>query len=281
MVKTTQEEINHYILWRDVMLPRISQVKCVDAEYMLFSVNDGISVSLFTEGKWDEHILSISKLFYSGIDAPLILDIGSHIGTYAIPVAKDIQNSGGKVIAFEPQRIVYYQLCGNIILNRLDNCFALNQAVGNYNGDISIPEIDYNINNNVGAFSLHKEYRERHDIERSMLDKKNNVPMIKLDSLHLEKSPSLIKIDVEGLELNVLKGAVNTLENNNFPPILFEAWRWDWFDKEREELLNYVKYLGYNVDLIFREDYIAQHPNNSVEVKFINQNGVVHFQRAR
>lgn len=263
------------------MLPRISQVKCIDADYMLFSVNDGISTSLFTEGKWDDHILSVSKLFYAGIDAPLILDIGAHIGTYSIPIAKDIQNSGGKVIAFEPQRIVYYQFCGNIILNRLDNCIALNKAVGSYDGTVSIPEIDYNNNNNVGAFSLNKEYRERHNIEGCMLEKKNSVPITRVDSLHLEKSPSLIKIDVEGLELNVLKGAVQTLEASNFPPILFEAWRWDWFDKEREELLNYVKYLGYNVDLIFREDYVAQHPNNSVEIKFVNQDGIVHFHRTR
>ena len=263
------------------MLPKVNHIKCKDAEYMLFSVNDGISVSLFTEGKWDEHILNISKIFYADIDAPLILDIGAHIGTYSIPIAKHIQHIGGKVLSFEPQRIVYYQLCGNIILNGLDNCIAVNKAVGDYDGNIEIPEIDYNTNNNVGAFSFNKEYRQKHGIEESMLNNKFNVPIIKLDSLYVEKSPSLIKIDVEGLELNVLKGSSKFLEDNNYPPILFEAWHWDWFKNQKEELLNYINYLGYNYDLFLKEDFIAQHPKNNVEIKLMHKDNAVYFNRVR
>jgi len=57
---------------------------------------------------------------------------------------------------FEPQRIIYYQLCGNIVLNRLDNFRAFNQAVGDSDGDIEMPEINYENNVNIGAFSLEK-----------------------------------------------------------------------------------------------------------------------------
>jgi FkbM family methyltransferase len=263
------------------MLPKVNNIKCEDAEYMVFSGNDGISVSLFTEGKWDEHILNISKIFYLGIDAPLILDIGAHIGTYSIPIAKNIQDIGGKVIAFEPQRIIYYNLCGNIILNRLDNCIALNQAVGNYDGTIQIPEINYNINNNSGAFSFNKEYRQRHGLEEAMLNKKLNVPIIKLNSFSVEKPPALIKLDVEGLEIEVIKGSNKFLEDNNYPPILFEAWHWDWFKNEKEELFNYIKYLGYNIEFLCKEDFVAQHPKNSVKINFTHKDNALYFNRER
>ena len=56
--------------------------------------------------------------------APLVLDIGANLGAYAIPVAKKIASARGVVYAYEPQRIVYYQLCGNIFLNSLDNVHA-------------------------------------------------------------------------------------------------------------------------------------------------------------
>jgi hypothetical protein len=57
------------------MLPRISQVECNDANYLLFSTNDAISTALFKTGKWEEHLLKISKMFIHEIDAPLVIDV--------------------------------------------------------------------------------------------------------------------------------------------------------------------------------------------------------------
>lgn len=252
------------------MLPRISRVECNDVDYLLFSTGDTISNSLFRTGKWEDHLLQISKFFIDGIDSPLILDIGANLGAYSIPLAKSISNNNGKVIAFEPQRIVYYQLCANIILNRLDNYYAIHSAVGENNVDIEMPEIDYESNLNIGAFSMEKNYREFHGIEHSIKKTNTKVSMINLDSLQIEKPPSLIKIDVEGLELAVLKGAVNFLKITNYPPLLFEAWSFDWFRESKEELLSYVQDLGYKITTFGSSDFIAQHPDNSVSVEFIN-----------
>ncbi len=88
-----------------------------------------------------------------------MLDIGANLGAYSIPLAKSMRDVGGVLMAFEPQRILYYQLCGNVVLNRLDNFIAINKAVGDYDGDIEIPEINYENNTNIGAFSLDKTYR--------------------------------------------------------------------------------------------------------------------------
>lgn len=252
------------------MLPRVDLVNGNHADYLLFQSQDAISTTIRAIGTWAEDIWIISRAFYDYIDAPLILDVGANLGAYMLPIAKEIMPKGGVVYAFEPQRIVYYQLCGNIVLNQLDNVFAFNQAVGDYDGEIDIPEVNYATNDNVGAFSFNDFSRRFHGIESSMSDVKSQVPMVMLDSLKLPKSPSLIKIDVEGYELNVFKGGVQFLETHNFPPVLFEAWGFDWFAKERQELFDFVTGLGYDLTLIGECDYLAQHPRHKVRIDLVH-----------
>jgi len=264
------------------MLPRISKVECNDADYLLFSTGDIISNTLFRTGIWEEHILGISKFIISGIEQPLIIDIGANLGAYSIPLAKHIQHIGGEVIGFEPQRIVYYQLCGNIIINRLDNYQALNNALGEESGYIDIPEIDYETNHNIGAFSLDKKYRQHHGIETSIKNSYKKVKLVKLDNFQTDRSPALIKIDVEGLELNVLKGGIDFLDRHNYPPLLFEAWNFEWFKEDKEKLMFFIAGLGYIITDFGTTDYIAQHPKNQTEILFNrNSDGIINMTKAR
>jgi FkbM family methyltransferase len=264
------------------MLPRISKVQCQDADYLLFCTDDIITNTLFRHGIWEDHLLKISKIFVDNIEAPLIIDIGANLGAYSIPLAKYIKGYDGTVMGFEPQRIVYYQLCGNIILNRLDNYYAINSAIGNVNGVIEIPEVNYADSNNVGAFSLEKKYRQFHGIEKSMLDSCHKVQITTLDDLNVHKAPSLIKIDVEGFELNVLMGGSNFLASNSYPPIIFEAWSFDWYQKDKNQLLSFILNMGYRITPIGETDFIAQHPHNPVEIDFYrNSTGNTEMRRIR
>ena len=74
-----------------------------------------------------------------------------------------------------------------------------------------------------------------------------------LDSFHLE-NVGFLKIDVEGHELAVLRGARGTLAANDYPPILFESWRPDREQegipavKLREELFSFMQGLGYKLE---------------------------------
>ena len=148
------------------MLPRINIVECEDANYLLFSTDDAISNILRRTGKWEEHILQISAFMLQGIENPLVIDIGANLGAFSIPLAKKIQSAGGQVIGFEPQRIIYYQLCGNVILNRLDNYFAIHSAVGQRTGFIETPEVNYENMTNIGGFSLEEKYNEIRGLSR-------------------------------------------------------------------------------------------------------------------
>lgn len=264
------------------MLPRISQVECHDADYLLFSTGDVISNVLYRTGKWEEHLLDISKFLLHGVDRPLILDIGANLGAYAIPMAKHIQSVGGEVIGFEPQRIVYYQFCGNIFLNRLDNCHAIYGAVGDVMGEVEIPEIEYENNLNIGAFSLDKKYRELQGVEDSVKKVTRIVPLINLDSLEMDRPPSIIKIDAEGYELSVLKGGSEFLSRYNYPSLIFEAWNYEWFESDKMQLMSYVAQLGYEVVNVGASDYVAQHPENSRRVDLqMGEGGVVKMARIR
>ena len=265
------------------MLPQVNVIECKEARYILFNTNDTISNVLYRTGQWDEYLLTVSRFFIDGLDAPIIIDIGANIGAFSIPLAKSIQSKGGTIYGYEPQRTVYYQLCGNIVLNRLENYEALNFAVGDQNGFIDIPYINYDRNHNVGAFSLVKEIREHLNVEKYInYENKINVPMITLDSICIPKSPSLIKIDVEGYELNVLKGGLRFLEQHYFPPLLFEAWGLDWFKNQRYELFEYCKKIGYEITLILGDEYIAQHPANPVLVEFQKKDdGIINMIRLR
>ena len=75
---------------------------------------------------------------------------------------------------------MYYQLCGNIFLNRLDNCYAYQYALGDSNTTINIPEADFNQVSNIGAYSLDPEYATR---ELSLSQKYHSVQQIRLDNL--------------------------------------------------------------------------------------------------
>lgn len=262
------------------MLPRISTVSCDEADYILFSNHDLISNTLFRQGSWEPHLSKIASLFLNKNKNPLLIDIGANLGAFSIPLAKQIEKTGGQIYGFEPQRIVYYQLCANIILNRLDNYFALNQAVGETNKIIEIPEIDYSNHINIGAFSINHEFREKQGINRYNKNDYHPVSQVNLNSLQFNSAVSFLKLDAEGLELSILKGGLDFFEKNFFPPVLFECWNYDWFKQEKRELLDFFIFLGYRIDLLGGDNYLAQHKLHPIkgEIKKTSQNSIsIHF----
>ena len=242
------------------MLPYVRLINAKHGNYLAFETDDYITLDLERTGEWEPFTLTVAEILLEKIENPLVLDIGANLGAFAIPIGKFIQRRNGEIYAFEPLRIIFYQLCGNIFMNQLDNVFALNSAVSNTLQDILIPEPDFSKANNIGSFSLHPEYLTRYGMDRSIGEKSHSVKAIRLDDFNFPRLPSLIKIDVEGHELEVLQGAENLLKRSNFPPILFECWPWDFFAKKRESLMFEIHKLGYEVFEYWDTMFVAQHP---------------------
>lgn len=140
------------------MLPKVHVVNSSQGSFLTFG-NDAISMHLFTHGEWENWLVPVTNEFVQGFDSPVVFDLGANLGAYTVPIALQVEKQKGHVYAFEPQKTIYYQLCGNIFFNRLDNVTALNYAIGQDTCFIDIAIPDYHKMHNIGAFSVVEKFR--------------------------------------------------------------------------------------------------------------------------
>lgn len=209
------------------------------ADFPAYVVNNRNNVSdwILSDGepeinliKWCEQFLNKDKIF---------IDIGAHMGTYTINLAPFCN----KVYSFEPQKMTYYQLCGGIALNELYNVTAHNFALGTTEESGTITSLNIQSIDGGGSTIDHNIIESQNGV----LIGSENILLKCLDDFDFDLPIGLIKIDVEGYELNVIKGAIKTLTKHNNPPILFEAWDTEWYKEKREELFNYIKSINYEI----------------------------------
>lgn len=191
---------------------------------MLYNVNDrylGRSLDLY--GEFSEFEVALFRQLLRPGDT--VLDIGANIGAHTVPIAQ-LVGPAGRVLAFEPQRIVFQTLCANVALNHLTNVWCRHAAVGAESGHIEVPWLDPTRPHNFGGLALGNRKGER-------------VPVVAVDELEL-RTCRLLKVDVEGMELRVLRGARQTIER--LRPVLYVEN--DRFDRS-EELIRFIESLGY------------------------------------
>jgi FkbM family methyltransferase len=125
------------------------------------------------------------------------------------------------MLAFEPQPVIFQQLCANLALNGLMNVIARPYACSSQPGTVSFDTPDYCRPGNFGATVMKgpvmKDAATISPLTVTPL--KQTVPCHPLDSFVHEAPVALIKIDVEGHELRVLQGAQQILARSH--PILY------------------------------------------------------------
>jgi len=140
----------------------------------------------------------------------VFLDIGAHIGKYSLCMAK-IVGEKGLVIAIEPHPRNYKALLNNIFINNIRNVHAVN--IAGWNKDC---EIEMFIAPVSGNHSLKLNYgKEKIIVKAKPLDE--IIKEKKIDRL------DLVKIDVEGAELEVLQGLENSLRQYH-PHVVVETF---------------------------------------------------------
>jgi FkbM family methyltransferase len=188
--------------------PAAGHNRCVRGRhgYMLYNSNDTfIGRSLELYGEWAEAELRLlGSVIKTG---SIVLDVGANIGCHSVFFGQ-AAGPEGKVLSFEPERVLFQQLCANIALNSLSNVLTFNMAAGASAGSVRIAQMDHTKSQNFGGLSL------AGDNETS--DETTSV--IRIDDLGLPAC-TLIKVDVEGMELDVINGASATIEA--YKPVLY------------------------------------------------------------
>jgi len=166
------------------------------------SSNRRIVNHLYTiyENKWEYNIL---KIFNDNLKKEDILfDIGAYIGLYSIVAAKTITQ--GLIHAFEPDPTAYKILKDTINLNKIKNINAIPLALSN---NISMKYLSSKDFGNTGS-QIHDAimpYNQNVIVETSTLDNY-------CESINIK--PSVIKLDVEGHELEVIRGGNKIVQDS-------------------------------------------------------------------
>ena len=192
--------MNGHVLYEH---PPLRMKACRHGTMMYLANDQFIGRSLDLYGEFSEgEIEGFAQILKPGMVA---VDVGANIGAHTVYFAAAVGPTGA-VIAFEPQRPIFQILCGNLALNGHTHVYAHLAALGRSPGTIKVPPINYNMGANFGG------------VELGGWTQGDDVPVMTLDSLGLATC-HFIKIDVEGMEREVLEGAAGTIAR--LQPILY------------------------------------------------------------
>ena len=230
--------------------------------FLICNDQETIQRSLLESGQFEINIASIAASILN-YKAGAIVDVGANIGVFSVPIGASFRDR--KVLCYEPQKNVFHHLCTNLTLNRLSNVFADKLAIGlpEQNTEVDVPDFDIFEERYTGSVSLDRGVIElRATIENvaepdTYASTYQRVPIKALDDLVGDIHIALIKVDVEGMEQEVLTSASRVLRND-CPALIFEAWNLEQFDGHNQALFSFVKDMGFTI-WRFNNNCVALH----------------------
>lgn len=212
---------------------------CRWGDFMLIE-GDMISDYVARYGEWVETEIDLFRSLLP--EDGVVSEVGSNIGMHTVPLAKHCKF--GEVIAYEPQRPIYYVLAGNLALNNCLNVTAQHVAVMHQGGTLQIETSDYDTPWNYGNFSVTAGFSDEREFPGAT--RREPVRSIALDEdphvLRLSRL-DMLKIDAEGAEPDILKGA-HKIIRQHLPFNYVEGTKPD-VTQQVDECLGRLGYLGF------------------------------------
>lgn len=166
-----------------------------------------------------ERALTREHKFFKSLDlkGKTVYDVGGHIGLISMFFARTVGETGN-VVTFEPNHQSYNAILDHINLNGFTNVRVIQMGLGSQRETLKFVAPDSDPGRGTASLDGQKRYLERKDarvfsIEVDTMDNQlavNNLP-----------KPDFVKIDVEGLEINVLRGMTQTISSYR-PRMLIE-----------------------------------------------------------
>jgi FkbM family methyltransferase len=220
----------------------LNNAQARNGNFLFFFNDDPIGACLRHYGDWAQQELDLFDTFLT--ETSNVIDVGANIGTHSVFFSKKC--SKGSVIAIEPQIYINQILNANLLINKCFNVIPYRVACGSSNGEARMVNINPFVNGkvNYGEFKVNDK-----------ADAGFYTDIVKLDSfLKLEIVFDLLKIDVEGMEVEVLSGASKLIKKHK-PKIYLE------FNSHNgnDELITLLESFGY---INYWHVYTKHDPNN-------------------
>jgi FkbM family methyltransferase len=185
----------------------------------------------------------------------IVVDVGAHIGKYTIIASKRV-GANGKVIAIEAHPGNYEMLNRNIKLNGLTNVTTLNYAVYSKESKIRLympdEEFGYTMHHSIMFSYLSPKYSLKGKENEKFIEVNANTLDNLLQKNGISREVNWIKIDVEGAEFEVLKGATEILSNSKDICLLIEVHN-PYDTNHYKQIIDFLKH--YNFKIQFEKIY--------------------------
>jgi FkbM family methyltransferase len=221
----------------------------VNGQLMSLYFNDhGISRELFIYKK-REHF-STDLMLSGSVVRPgdIVLDIGANIGYYAL-IESTIAGDTGKVYAVEPVPRNFDILQENVTANRASNVELHNLALGDHTGTAQMFVSDHSNWSRLAVTAVPDKMIETTEVTVSTAD----------EFLRNKTPPDVIRMDVEGYELRILRGMKETL-GSSAPRIFVELHPNLMERKDIDEIFDILESYGYEVEHCLLNPNLEQNP---------------------
>jgi FkbM family methyltransferase len=172
-------------------------------------LSSALEWQLWAFGSFEKHFAELFSYLVSPGDR--CLDVGANVGVHTIRLAR-LVGQDGEVIAIEPNPEVVQRTRRNISLNGLANVRVIGAAASERPGEMRLYRPSPHDTNRARASLMHHRY---------LTGATTTVPVVTVDGICEGAPVALIKIDVEGHEAAVVRGATDTIASHA-PSIVFE-----------------------------------------------------------
>jgi len=207
--------------------------------YLPSSITSDIIINHMKQGQiFEPEVIEVAKNYiYEG---STILDVGANFGQMTIIFSK-LVGEKGTVFSFEADDFVYGVLEKNITSNNCQNVKTICKAVYDKDGDIMFyPIPDFQRFGSYGSYGLDPNIKEGRKIET-----------LTIDSLNIETPISFMKVDVQGSDLFVLRGAIETIKKHRMPIIFeYEEQFQDEFYTCWQDYLDFIDSISYKIEKV-------------------------------